>query len=136
QAPQPQPMYYPPEAYFQAQMPIRNDDSHLTLYALIVVILFGAGYALLPYRDSTKPVAVKKTEPPPQPVVAAVTPAVRPAPPAPPPAPVEHQLTSQEVTKLDEKQELEVYLKEGREFLRKGDFQSAANAFQIAIVID
>jgi len=47
-----------------------------------------------------------------------------------------NKLTASEVAKLDDKQELEIYLGEGRNFLGKSDFQSAASAFQIALVID
>lgn len=38
--------------------------------------------------------------------------------------------------RMDEKQELAAYLSEGLDFLKRGEFESAANAFHFAIVID
>lgn len=85
------------------------------------------------------PVAAKSSDPAKSEVVAK---AERPEPPPPAEAkpksaaPGAKALTASDVAKMDEKEELQVYLNEGRDFLKKGDFASAASAFQIAIVID
>lgn len=43
---------------------------------------------------------------------------------------------AQEKAKRDEKQDLQIYLEEGQEYLKEGDFDRAAESFNSAIVID
>jgi len=43
---------------------------------------------------------------------------------------------AQEKAKKDEKQDLQIYLDEGQEYLKEGDFERAAESFNSAIVID
>jgi hypothetical protein len=44
--------------------------------------------------------------------------------------------TVEDVAVMDDRKAIEIYLNEGREFLKRGDFANAAKAFQIALVID
>ncbi len=53
-----------------------------------------------------------------------------------PPPVVEKPKAAPVPGQMDEKQELQAYLSEGLDFLKRGEFESAASAFHFAIVID
>lgn len=61
-------------------------------------------------------------------------PVVMPAPE--PEAPEVDGPTVDQVAAMDDDKAIEIYMNEGREFLKRGEFEKAAQAFQIALVID
>ena len=68
---------------------------------------------------------------------APAAPPVVPVPVAPEPeAAVVDAPTAEEVAAMDDNKAIEIYLSEGRELLGRGEFTKAAQAFQIALVID
>jgi tetratricopeptide (TPR) repeat protein len=72
-----------------------------------------------------------------EPPTAREAPPVMPVPVAPQPeAPAPDVPTVEEVAAMDDRKAIEIYLNEGRDFLKRGDFANAAQAFQIALVID
>lgn len=90
-----------------------------------------------PLRSGPKAAALQNERPVVEVDEAPEVPAAIPVPIAPDPeVPEAEPPTVDQVAAMDDHKAIEIYLKEGRDFLKRGDFQKAAQAFQIALVID